>query len=810
MVNINQHLASEDEVLSWSRHLGLAVKSLFAPEANAEQHFALLNGRRASFVCSLVDDVDPHTSRSWQWSADLAHHVFLLRDEVRIRSGRDDIIRRFSRRSVEAHLDEFFAYLDSPSHPALPDVVSYLLNEFEQIWALLPQTEDRGHIALAVFLTAIQAASQSDPNVFMDTEWRQKCALEFGFTGEELHQVVDIPERVARWAAGLASRLPLNLKLHSDLVLRHAGGRLFQEAHGYLESVQPDLFGGASVTRIIRPSSTAAYYTPVSIARFVAEAAVEQYGRLPDRLIVADFACGSAVFLAEILHVLDRVGYNGEVTLVGRDISPAAIVMARAAITGALRGIHSFRVHVDIRPGDALDPISWVPADIILMNPPFRSWEEMTPAERDWVRMIVGGPKKGRPDLCVGFIEKAIDCLKPGGVLATLLPAGVLSAQGLSGWRHRIAERAQPALVAVLGEYGLFKHALVNIGVLIARRDYTREREPIIVAWAAPEEGAASHVLRALRKKLFGGVPTLVPDPSRRALWTITEASPDQWLQRPSWLPRPNLIGNVLAGIRARFRTTVGDLFDVKQGIRTGAKNVFVLPEDEYANLPRDEQRFFAPAVENNSFVNGALQVTKYVFIGDDKWSSEDDVKGNVPCYYALKLKPAEDALRKRKGIDPDRWWRLTWSRSWMFNGVPRLVSKSFGLVPAFARDYNTEFAIVQGNAWIPKRSLSASVASGDIVNVLDLYWWLLNSNIAIAIFSEYCPHVAGGQLDLGKMYVGHVPMPNLAIRTMEDPMVLSLVREISAEHPDSLPPLDVRDAFAAACFGTSLRDWPI
>src|ERR1017187_7591451 len=96
----------------------------------------------------------------------------------------------------------------------------------------------------------------------------------------------------------------------------------------------------------------------------------------------------------------------------------------------------------------------WPKADIILMNPPFRSWEQMNEREREWVHEVTKGVGRGRPDLSVGFVERAVGALQPGGVIATLVPAGVLASDSMGKWRETLLQRVTPNLVAVLGEHG--------------------------------------------------------------------------------------------------------------------------------------------------------------------------------------------------------------------------------------------------------------------------------------------------------------------------------------------------------------------
>src|SRR5260370_9077845 len=116
--------------------------------------------------------------------------------------------------------------------------------------------------------------------------------------------------------------------------------------------------------------------------------------------------------------------------------------------------MHASKTDCDITLAGAF-PESWPTADIVLMNPPFRSWEQMNTAERDWVRGSAQSLDRGRPDLSVGFIERGIRSLNPSGVIATLVPAGVLASDVLSEWREGLIERTTPRLVAAPGKHGL-------------------------------------------------------------------------------------------------------------------------------------------------------------------------------------------------------------------------------------------------------------------------------------------------------------------------------------------------------------------
>jgi adenine-specific DNA-methyltransferase len=401
--------------------------------------------------------------------------------------------------------------------------------------------------------------------------------------------------------------------------------------------------------------------------------------------------------------------------------------------------------------------------------------------------------------------------LKPSGVLATLLPAGVLASDRLSKWRERLLERATPSLIAVLGEHGLFEHALVNVGILALEDNSSTSAgliRPLHVAWSSAESGAASRVIRAIRRSTDLSQQAQ-PRFAGAADWSVTIAPLKSWKQRPSWLPGAGMLGVLLEKIEITITTKVRDLFRVLQGIRTGANDVFIQSTRVVQGLPKPERRYFSEAVDAAaSFINGEIQPSRYLFRPDRAWTKESDLKREVPEFYGKYLLPSAKVLRKRKSLRGRHWWELSEARSWAFGGGPRLVSKRFGLFPAFARDPGGKFAVVQANAWRPTQKLSGDHDEEALRELLTAYWWLLNSRIAVALFREYCPNVAGGQLDLEHKYVSHVPLPNLVEQFRENPALQVLAASIRTRSSDQLPTLADRDQFAATSFGTDVSEW--
>jgi hypothetical protein len=80
------------------------------------------------------------------------------------------------------------------------------------------------------------------------------------------------------------------------------------------------------------------------------------------------------------------------------------------------------------------------------------------------------------------------------------------------------------------------------------------------------------------------------------------------------------------------------------------------------------------------------------------------------------------------------------------------------------------------------------------------------------ALLREFCPNVAGGQLDLEHKYVKNVPLPNLSIGFKENPSLQSLASEIRSRSGDILLRLllDLETSSSLPRrLGTKLVGWP-
>ncbi|MBA3356013.1 MAG: N-6 DNA methylase [Pyrinomonadaceae bacterium] len=210
------------------------------------------------------------------------------------------------------------------------------------------------------------------------------------------------------------------------------------------------------------------HFTPPALARAVVEQAFWNV-RLGESITILDPSCGAGAFLHEVLRYLQRTEYRGRICLLGSDISENAVAIARFVLSQAIRDWPEITLdRLEIQARDSLNEV-WPSADLILMNPPFISWGGLTRNQKAQVKEILGRRYVGRPDFSMAFIDKAVSSLRDGGVLGTLLPASVLSTEASLGWRRYILEQAAPVFLAVFGDYGIFRHAIVDVGCAVLR-----------------------------------------------------------------------------------------------------------------------------------------------------------------------------------------------------------------------------------------------------------------------------------------------------------------------------------------------------
>jgi len=277
-----------------------------------------------------------------------------------------------------------------------------------------------------------------------------------------------------------------------------------------------------------------------------------------------------------------------------------------------------------------------------------------------------------------------------------------------------------------------------------------------------------------------------------RDAWRLFQVPSASFKGRSTWRLVSPGVQRALETIIESGATTIGTLFDVKQGVRTGSNEAFIIDDAALRRLPAGERKYFRPALMGASIRDGQIVPEYWVFYphGDNagrEIESEAALQKHLKVFANQYLFPRQQELQKRPNIrqsDRNNWWELTRPRTtWASDARPRLVSKYFGGPGGFALDLSAKSVVVQGFAWLLKvdRELDEQAGDGPATrDVLAAYAALFNSRAFSALLAHYSPHVAGGQFDLSPRYTNNVPIPDL-IELMRHEQAGRLVSQLVA-----------------------------
>jgi len=754
--------------IDWSHRFGLAHSPLFeAGEIDCpDLHTVLLDGGTGSFILSEgLQATDRRSAASWAWSSAMPNHVSVSSDDVIVtRWDAPDVSERFTLRSVNDRLQSFYSYLTKKRTSSRPDVVATLLDLLRAVRGEVEAAGASDEESVSEFLELLAVLVESE----LQPEERNRFNAIWRMGRVRRAEPVLKDDHRHRLEAGFKSQIStlFGLQFSGALAVRHAASAIFQEAHfTFQSSPQTDLFGHQPATSVAAVTRGAHHFTPPSLARSIVEQALAS---MPDvaqrqRLVVCDPACGSGAFLTETARTLRRLGFNGALKLIGRDLSRSAVAMAEFALNAAKFDWQpAAGMDINVEVANALDPAALPACDLVVMNPPFLAWPMMDRGQREQVSEILAGAAKHRPDLSMAFVTQALATLGKGGVLATLLPASILALDSGQAWRRDLLGKARPSFLGYFGDYGLFVHALVQVAALVLVVGDSQHSG--IALRSSKDASATSEAIRALRR-LSG---PLISDASGKG-WRIAPLDRRDLVEGDRWRILPARTVAALRRLSELGMPTVKDIFDVKQGILTGLNEAFILSRKELDDLPIEESHYFRPALFRDALSGGTIRDNYFVFFPYGPqgllFASEEAARGHLPVFFERYLDPRRVKLEGRSGINDDRrpWWGLGRYYEWVQRSDPRILTKYFGSTGDFALDEVAKIVPLQGYAWFLKSSRpKGGLEKIGVGGVLRAYFSLLNSTTFIRLLKVFSDSVQGGQFNLSARFVRPIPLPDL------------------------------------------------
>lgn len=739
---------------TWQGALGLLPVGMFPRQHAGDGRYVLMNGAKGNFCLNAShQEIDFKERASHAWSCNVGHYLSLRDGYIEVSRWDDsDRVEKYTVSSVIDNLVEFHAYLEKASPENSTGIAEHYGRAFRRLRSVW---QTQGETALQAFLYLVACAG-SDRLDLTDAELAIWDIPNLGKQAAETLRSSD-RESIVEQIAGIGSYK--SLKPNLGLVIRHASGAVFEDAHRIAQTSGQLWFDGfigeAQITA--GSESLGVHFTPSSVARTLAEEAVYCLDISRPEIVAFDPACGSAELLKELIRILERRGFSGVLRLYGCDISAAAVAMARFTLAYEKRADRAFRIEYQIDEGDVLAK-DW-PKDcaVVIMNPPFKRWNDLKPEQQQQMMDLLGVAST-RANYATAFLHKAATALVQGGVLAAVCPKAIFETTASTATRTLLAENLAPRLVARLGTQNLFKGSLVDAGLYVGVKGGDLS-VPSLSLWADQNQDSTAAALRSLRKRFVVGAISTID--------TGFSIYPDSNIGRSGkpWTPRSRTaVENWAAAEKRGKLIKASGCFEIRQGARMG-DDVFVVEKAYVCQLPAKEQAFFRPAVLNSSIQSGVLNDRYYVFyphtLGLPSLDTEEDLLHHVETYARGYLIPRKEKLQKRKFKTPNpKWWEMIWPRSWQYEKSPKLVSKYFGGAGAFAWDSTGDFVVVVGHAWVPKDDPGIRV---DLVAPFSVTVGVyLNLPETEGLIDYLSVRVAGGQLDLSSRYLKQLLIPSL------------------------------------------------
>jgi len=744
----------------WEHNFGLLPIALFSE--NSEDSYIMRNGGSGDFCLETNKTVkDICDYNSFAWSSNTKNFVVVNEDEIKLFNWKKNHTENIKKEQVEDNADKFYKYLLSLNYKSENDVVPFIVDIFKQIRNI---TQERNNAVQALNLLFLLLISlKEDVNTIDFKKWNlDEVTIPHNFDA--------YTDRLNQGFSGIKPQL--------DLIIRHSSGFLFQEAQKeilYFDG-QLDVWGLlSSKSDAKRPNYSSIHYTPPYLARSIVENAIRDVDLDKPLLKIFDPACGSSEFLIEALKQLKQANFAGKVQIIGWDSSETAIITSKFLLQYEKNNVWHECISFDIKlVKDSLQEEWSNDYDLILMNPPFVSWEQMDKVQRESVRESLSSSFKGKPNQASAFFYKSIQSLGGKGVIGCVIPSSLLLLDAYTEVRKDALNLVSMKLVGKLGNF-IFEDVLTDASLIIGCKP--QEKTIPLILWTRNEGGIAQQALRDLRKMYYSkslkvdnqDYSIYKPDyfPTAKENWKVTSFQENKLFKDIERFAHDGRL------VRVR------DIFIVHQGIRMGSK-AFKISKLEHDKLPKNEKKYFRPVLDNEAIKEGQILTENFVWYPYDSNGviihTEAELKSQVPSFYNTKLIQFKDELVARARINDSNWWHLSEHRAWLRTSEQRLVSTEFGRSNSFAFDKDGIYAVERGNAWTPKKTNNF-----EDINYYYFYLSIFSSPFFDKLLSIYSKQLLSGW-DLGKKYTQYIPIPNvLSEEVRNSPAYMQLV-EIGKE----------------------------
>lgn len=561
-----------------------------------------------------------------------------------------------------------------------------------------------------------------------------------------------------------------------SIMSKHALSRIYEHYVSLLrfpETDQQSFFPAMPEERIERQFGNV--YTPEFIARFFAKYLRKE---LPlskfQRMRVGDPACGSGIFLRSMLEAKFETLFDSLTTqnisdafqgILGIDIDTNACAAARLSLS-LLSLVLTGHVpaSLEILQEDSLKLYREKPSlkeslDVIAANPPFVNIESLPNDRRGLLLEVLGDAVKGKTDLYIGILQASIEFLKNDGFGMFVLPKNFLISENAGPVREKLIKNATIHCIVDFSAVRVFEEVGAYVILLIFQKQQTPSKSrPVLVVQCSDLAGAALEDALQDRE---------VRTPAYQVYWsTQPREQSERWDFAP---PEKVALQSKLVSL-----PTLAELTEIRQGMITGADDIFILPPTA---VPRKERDVYIPFLSDREiepYRIGNVPSKRFVFYpfrGDHPLTESEMAKDYPKTWeYLLNNKSALSARRSvADGSNP--WWRPIRPREPKMLLRPKIVTPHLVISPKFALDDEGAYAVSHTPYIVPR----APGSRDELLYLLGV----LNSTPCFWMITQNAHNYSRGYARLEVATLKRVPIPDPA--RLDRRLLLEIIRLVKS-----------------------------
>ena len=487
--------------------------------------------------------------------------------------------------------------------------------------------------------------------------------------------------------------------------------------------------------------------------RWVVEVLLDLTGYTTDRNLsrmhLLEPSCGSGAFLGPAVErlIASAQGHGQDLASLGdairsydlqaehvqicRALCRSLLIAAGEPASGASALAERWVRHADF----LLSGIEDRPADVVIGNPPYIRYDDladdvMTLYRSSWPTM------RGRGDIYVGFIERSLRMLKPGGKVGFICADRWMRNQYGTSLREMVASRYAVEHVWTMHDVDAFEAPVYAYPAITVLGNRVQGSAVVADTTAAFGASSADALAQAVRDESFTEFSGTGVAAHRLPHWFD---GGEFW---PTGSPaRLALIEN----LNDRF----GPLHDpatgtkVSIGVATGADNVYITKDPTVAEPDR-----MLPLAMRRDLMSGTFQWQGNYLV--NPWADDGSLV-SLADYPQMAAYLSEHPALKARFVakrDPGSWHRT----------IDKVQAKLTDMPKLLLQDMKAHIhPVLEPGGHYPHHNLYYVVSDAWDMEVLG---GILLSRIAQAFIEAYCVRMAGGTLRFQAQYLKRIRVP--------------------------------------------------